>query len=328
MAGCGRTLLGAAARCPGPHRSPCPQPAQPARPFLSLVGSGPTGYREQRILGYSAKQMYELVANVGDYRLFVPWCRRSAVLSRRGHVLRAELEVGFPPLHERYLSEVALGPRQIRVSRGVPPPLLGFGVCIRGLGLSRSMWGGESWVQGAPGARGCDAARIRRPRSAPVEGKLPPINAAPALKPLQQACSPVSRLRVPWLTLGDGDGAVSAAPLGAGCTAPGLPAAFCPPAGGEQRLPALQAPGDAVALRARAAGTDGHLLAGFLGLLRVPLGAALPAGRALPGRGGEADGGRLRGPGVGALWAAGCRPPRAASSAPGLSSAGPRRQPR
>ncbi|XP_040392814.1 coenzyme Q-binding protein COQ10 homolog B, mitochondrial-like isoform X2 [Cygnus olor] len=114
MAGCGRTLLGAAARCPGPHRSPCPQPAQPARPFLSLVGSGPTGYREQRILGYSAKQMYELVANVGDYRLFVPWCRRSAVLSRRGHVLRAELEVGFPPLHERYLSEVALGPRQIR----------------------------------------------------------------------------------------------------------------------------------------------------------------------------------------------------------------------
>uniref|UniRef100_A0A493T9T6 Coenzyme A synthase n=1 Tax=Anas platyrhynchos platyrhynchos TaxID=8840 RepID=A0A493T9T6_ANAPP len=63
---------------------------------------------------YSAQQMYELVANVGDYRLFVPWCRRSAVLSRRGHVLRAELEVGFPPLHERYLSEVSLGPRQIR----------------------------------------------------------------------------------------------------------------------------------------------------------------------------------------------------------------------
>lgn len=70
---------------------------------------------------YSAQQMYELVANVGDYRLFVPWCRRSAVLSRRGHVLRAELEVGFPPLHERYLSEVSLGPRHIRVSRGVPP---------------------------------------------------------------------------------------------------------------------------------------------------------------------------------------------------------------
>ncbi|NXE07687.1 CQ10B protein, partial [Lophotis ruficrista] len=55
-----------------------------------------------------AEQMYELVANVGEYRLFVPWCRRSAVLSRRGQVLRAELEVGFPPLLERYVSEVFL----------------------------------------------------------------------------------------------------------------------------------------------------------------------------------------------------------------------------
>uniref|UniRef100_A0A493TJB1 Coenzyme A synthase n=1 Tax=Anas platyrhynchos platyrhynchos TaxID=8840 RepID=A0A493TJB1_ANAPP len=90
-------------------RHPCPLAVR----GLGRVASGP------RLLlrvprGYSAQQMYELVANVGDYRLFVPWCRRSAVLSRRGHVLRAELEVGFPPLHERYLSEVSLGPRQIR----------------------------------------------------------------------------------------------------------------------------------------------------------------------------------------------------------------------
>lgn len=61
--------------------------------------------------------MYELVANVGEYRLFVPWCSRSAVLSRRGQVLRAELEVGFPPLLERYVSEVFLGSQRIRVGR-------------------------------------------------------------------------------------------------------------------------------------------------------------------------------------------------------------------
>lgn len=36
-------------RCPGALRSPCP--VQPARPFLSLVSSGATGYREQRVLG-------------------------------------------------------------------------------------------------------------------------------------------------------------------------------------------------------------------------------------------------------------------------------------
>ncbi|NWR63364.1 CQ10B protein, partial [Bucorvus abyssinicus] len=55
-----------------------------------------------------AEQMYELVADVGEYRLFVPWCRRSAVLYRRGPVLQAELEVGFPPFLERYVSEVFL----------------------------------------------------------------------------------------------------------------------------------------------------------------------------------------------------------------------------
>ncbi|KAM6041967.1 coenzyme Q-binding protein COQ10 homolog B, mitochondrial-like [Chlamydotis macqueenii] len=121
MAGCGRTLLGAlraaagggaASRCLGiPHSAP-------ARAFLIPAGTGPSGHWEQRVLGYSAEQMYELVANVGEYRLFVPWCRRSAVLSRRGQVLRAELEVGFPPLLERYVSEVFLGSRRIRaVSR-------------------------------------------------------------------------------------------------------------------------------------------------------------------------------------------------------------------
>ncbi|NXI48092.1 CQ10A protein, partial [Galbula dea] len=65
-------------------------------------------HQERRVLGYSAEQMYELVANVGEYWQFVPWCSRSAVLSRRGQVLRAELEVGFPPLLEHYVSEVFL----------------------------------------------------------------------------------------------------------------------------------------------------------------------------------------------------------------------------
>ncbi|KAM6312384.1 coenzyme Q-binding protein COQ10 homolog A, mitochondrial-like [Podargus strigoides] len=124
MAGSGRTLLGAlraaagggaASRCLG---IPCSPPGQPVRPFLIPASTGPSGHWERRVLGYSAEQLYELVANVGEYRLFVPWCSRSAVLARRGPVLRAELEVGFPPLLERYVSEVVLSSRQIRaVSR-------------------------------------------------------------------------------------------------------------------------------------------------------------------------------------------------------------------
>ncbi|KAM9267239.1 LOW QUALITY PROTEIN: coenzyme Q-binding protein COQ10 homolog B, mitochondrial-like [Morus bassanus] len=118
MAGRGRTLLGALrGRLPvrrrgaGPGRRgrclgiPRSLPVQPARPFLIPAGTG-SGR------SYSAEQMYELVANVGEYRLFVPWCSRSAVLS-----CCTELEVGFPPLLERYVSEVFLGSWWIRVGR-------------------------------------------------------------------------------------------------------------------------------------------------------------------------------------------------------------------
>ncbi|XP_062451318.1 coenzyme Q-binding protein COQ10 homolog B, mitochondrial-like [Rhea pennata] len=123
MAGAGRALPGAlraaagcdgASRCLGPAGPRRPPARQPARPFLSLVGTGRTSYAEQRVLGYSAKQMYDLVANVKDYQLFVPWCSRSKVLSCRSGVMRAELEVGFPPLVERYISEIYFSTRQIQ----------------------------------------------------------------------------------------------------------------------------------------------------------------------------------------------------------------------
>uniref|UniRef100_A0A8C4P394 Coenzyme Q-binding protein COQ10 homolog B, mitochondrial-like n=1 Tax=Dromaius novaehollandiae TaxID=8790 RepID=A0A8C4P394_DRONO len=85
------------------HRAPAVSGAPTRRPTRS---SAPR---------YSAEQMYDLVANVKDYQLFVPWCSRSKVLSCRGEVVRAELEVGFPPLVELYVSEIYL--------TGVPAPL-------------------------------------------------------------------------------------------------------------------------------------------------------------------------------------------------------------
>nr|XP_025973586.1 coenzyme Q-binding protein COQ10 homolog B, mitochondrial-like [Dromaius novaehollandiae] len=110
----GPALTPLPSRCLGPAGPRQPPARQPARPFLSLAGTGRTGYAEQRVLGYSAEQMYDLVANVKDYQLFVPWCSRSKVLSCRGEVVRAELEVGFPPLVELYVSEIYLSARQIQ----------------------------------------------------------------------------------------------------------------------------------------------------------------------------------------------------------------------
>jgi len=52
--------------------------------------------------------MYNVVANVDDYKHFVPWCRNSKVIETKPGHLRALLEVGFPPLVERYTSILTL----------------------------------------------------------------------------------------------------------------------------------------------------------------------------------------------------------------------------
>lgn len=51
---------------------------------------------------YTPEQVYDVVANVEEYKEFVPWCVRSVVLSRPGpNRMEAELEVGFQMFSER-----------------------------------------------------------------------------------------------------------------------------------------------------------------------------------------------------------------------------------
>lgn len=53
--------------------------------------------------------MYNIVGDIDNYKLFLPWVMKSRVLTTTPEELTAELEVGFASVRERYVSRVTLG---------------------------------------------------------------------------------------------------------------------------------------------------------------------------------------------------------------------------
>ncbi len=65
-------------------------------------------HAERKILPYSPEQMFDLVADVGKYPSFLPWCAGARVRSHTETELVADLTIGFGPFRESFTSRVAL----------------------------------------------------------------------------------------------------------------------------------------------------------------------------------------------------------------------------
>lgn len=61
---------------------------------------------ERKLITQPIATLYSVVSDVSKYHEFVPWCKKSDVLTNDGKHMTAELEVGFNIFTERYISKV------------------------------------------------------------------------------------------------------------------------------------------------------------------------------------------------------------------------------
>ncbi|HUC16866.1 MAG TPA: type II toxin-antitoxin system RatA family toxin [Acetobacteraceae bacterium] len=74
-------------------------------------------YAERTPVPYRPDQLFDLVADVGAYPRFLPWCVGARVRSRTDRMLLADLTIGFGPFRESFTSRVTLErPQRIRVT--------------------------------------------------------------------------------------------------------------------------------------------------------------------------------------------------------------------
>src|ERR1700729_2617729 len=65
-------------------------------------------HAERQVVPYAPEQLFDLVADVGSYPKFLPWCVGARVRSRTDTQLLADLTIGFGPFRENFTSRVTL----------------------------------------------------------------------------------------------------------------------------------------------------------------------------------------------------------------------------
>lgn len=84
-------------------------PSACCRGIASSPSSGKC-YFERRLLKFTVDEVFDVVADVSNYKHFVPWCKDSTMISTDANskMMRAELLVGYGIFNQKYVSEIEL----------------------------------------------------------------------------------------------------------------------------------------------------------------------------------------------------------------------------
>ena len=78
------------------------------------------------LVGYSAKQMYDLVEDIESYPGFLPWCRSARVVERKDGITIAALAVGLKGINQSFTTENTNTPGESIRMRLVEGPFTSF----------------------------------------------------------------------------------------------------------------------------------------------------------------------------------------------------------
>ena len=70
----------------------------------------------ERVLPFSDKQLFDLVSDIENYPLFLPWCEAARIIKREGDVIFADLVVHFRGVTGKYTSRVMLNQKEMHIS--------------------------------------------------------------------------------------------------------------------------------------------------------------------------------------------------------------------
>ncbi|MBH64638.1 MAG: ubiquinone-binding protein [Alphaproteobacteria bacterium] len=74
-------------------------------------------HAEVRVINHSPEQLFDLIADVGRYPEFLPWCVDARIRRREENLIVADLVIGYRMFRERFTSTVTLSrPNRIDVS--------------------------------------------------------------------------------------------------------------------------------------------------------------------------------------------------------------------